>query len=152
MYNLIVLASRPDDWTHDQFIEWWRGEHAEVTYPLPGLLRWQHTELLDSFDPKSSGWDGLSVLSFDSRQALDAALSSQEWKESTLPGANGRFVRRSILSCPAEKSAMMSLPMCLANTNWSAPAPPFRISSCTVETITSLPEVADVEGSVVPLN
>lgn len=80
MYNLIVLASRPDDWTHDQFIEWWRGERAEVTYPLPGLLRWQHTELLDSFDPKSSGWDGLSVLSFDSRQALDAALSSQEWK------------------------------------------------------------------------
>lgn len=80
MYNLIVLASRPDDWTHDQFIEWWRGQHAEVTYPLPGLLRWQHTELLDSLDPKSSGWDGLSILSFESREALDAALASQEWK------------------------------------------------------------------------
>jgi uncharacterized protein (TIGR02118 family) len=79
MYNLIVLASRPDDWTHDQFIEWWRGEHADVTYPLPGLLRWQHTEILESFDGKSSGWDGLSILSFESRDALDAALASQEW-------------------------------------------------------------------------
>jgi len=80
MYNLIVLASRPNDWTHEQFIEWWRGEHAEVTYPLPGLLRWQHTELLESFDEKSSGWDGLSILSFESRGALDAALASPEWK------------------------------------------------------------------------
>jgi uncharacterized protein (TIGR02118 family) len=80
MYNLIVLASRPNDWTHEQFIEWWRGEHAEVTYPLPGLLRWQHTELLESIDERSSGWDGLSILSFESRETLDAALASPEWK------------------------------------------------------------------------
>ncbi|MFQ6392805.1 EthD domain-containing protein [Nocardia sp. KC 131] len=80
MYNLIVLASRPNDWTHEQFIEWWRGEHAEVTYPLPGLLRWQHTELLESIDERSSGWDGLSILSFESRETLDAALASPEWQ------------------------------------------------------------------------
>lgn len=35
MYNLIVPASRPSEWTHEQFIEWWCGEHAEVTYPCP---------------------------------------------------------------------------------------------------------------------
>ncbi|NUS93955.1 MAG: EthD family reductase, partial [Nocardia sp.] len=80
MYNLIVLASRPSDWTHEQFIEWWRGEHAEVTYPLPGLLRWQHTELLDTPDERSAGRDGMSVLSFESRAALDAALASPEWE------------------------------------------------------------------------
>jgi uncharacterized protein (TIGR02118 family) len=80
MYNLIVLAARPSDWTHEQFIDWWRGEHAEVTYPLPGLRRWLHTELEDGLDERSSGWDGMSVLSFDSREALDAALSSAEWK------------------------------------------------------------------------
>jgi uncharacterized protein (TIGR02118 family) len=80
MYNLIVLAARPSDWTHDRFITWWRGEHADVTYPLPGLRRWQHTELDDSGDEASAGWDGLSILSFDSREALDAALASAEWK------------------------------------------------------------------------
>jgi uncharacterized protein (TIGR02118 family) len=80
MYNLIVLAARPTDWTHEQFIEWWRGEHAEVTYPLPGLRRWLHTELEDGLDPKSAGWDGMSVLSFDSREALDAALASEQWQ------------------------------------------------------------------------
>ncbi|WP_046470196.1 EthD domain-containing protein [Allosalinactinospora lopnorensis] len=80
MYNLIVLASRPSDWTHQQFINWWRGEHAEMTYPLPGLRRWLHTEVLDTVDERSAGWDGISILSFDSREDLDAALVSEEWK------------------------------------------------------------------------
>ncbi len=80
MYNLIVLAAKPSDWTHEQFIEWWRGEHAEVTYPLPGLRRWLHTEILDTKDERSKGWDGISILSFDSREDLDAALASEEWK------------------------------------------------------------------------
>ncbi|ACU96820.1 EthD family reductase [Saccharomonospora viridis] len=80
MYNLIVLAAKPSDWTHEQFIEWWRGERAEVTYPLPGLRRWLHTEILDTMDERSKGWDGISILSFDSREDLDAALASEEWK------------------------------------------------------------------------
>jgi uncharacterized protein (TIGR02118 family) len=84
MYNLIVLAARPSDWTHEQFIDWWRGEHAEVTYPLPGLRRWLHTELSGPTDEKtgqtSGQWDGMSVLSFDSQEALDRALASEEWK------------------------------------------------------------------------
>lgn len=80
MYDLIVLAAKPSDWTHEQFITWWRGEHADVTYPLPGLKRWVHVDLDESSDPKSEGWDGLSILSFESQEALDAALQSPEWK------------------------------------------------------------------------
>ena len=92
MYNLIVLAARPSDWTHEQFIGWWRGEHAEVTYPLPGLRRWQHTELSTGPDEQSGQWDGLSVLSFDSREALDAALASDEWSAAVahVGGMRGR--------------------------------------------------------------
>jgi uncharacterized protein (TIGR02118 family) len=81
MYNLIVLASKPSEWTHDEFIAWWRGEHADVTYPLPGLRRWLHTEVLGAMDEgRSAGWDGMSVLSFDDRDALDVALASEEWQ------------------------------------------------------------------------
>ena len=29
---------------------------------------------------RSAGWDGLSVLSFDSKEALDTALASEEWQ------------------------------------------------------------------------
>lgn len=82
MYNLILLAAKPNEWTHDQFISWWRGEHADMTYGLPGLRRWHHTEVLDAMDDKhSAGWDGVSILSFDSREDLDAALASDEWKQ-----------------------------------------------------------------------
>jgi uncharacterized protein (TIGR02118 family) len=80
MYNLIVLASRPRDWTHEQFIAWWRGQHAEATYGLPGLRAWRHTEVLAAMGEKSEGWDGMSVLSFDSSDALDAALASPQWQ------------------------------------------------------------------------
>lgn len=80
MYNIIILAARPNDWTHDQFIEWWRSEHADPTYELPGLRRWHHTEIQEAMGSKSEGWDGLSVLSFDSKEALDAALASPEWE------------------------------------------------------------------------
>ena len=80
MYNLIVLASRPRDWTHERFIAWWRGPHAEATYHLPGLRSWRHTEVLAAMGEKSEGWDGMSVLTFDSREALDTALASPEWE------------------------------------------------------------------------
>ena len=80
MYNLILLAARPPDWTHERFIAWWRGEHAELTVRLPGLKRWLHTEVEAALEPRSEGWDGVSILGFDSREALDACLASPEWK------------------------------------------------------------------------
>ena len=80
MYNLIVLAARPNDWTHEQFIDWWRGEHAELTVTLPGLRTWRNTVIDSGLESRSEGWDGLSVLSFDSEGDLRAALASPEWK------------------------------------------------------------------------
>ena len=80
MYNLILLAARPPDWTHERFIDWWRGEHAALTLLLPGLRRWLHTDVEGALEPRSEGWDGVSILGFDSREALDAALASPEWK------------------------------------------------------------------------
>ena len=87
MYNLVVLAARPPEWTHEQFIAWWRGDHAELTCRLPGLRAWRHTEIeAPSAEPIEQakpiavqGWDGLSVLSFDSADDLRKALDSPEW-------------------------------------------------------------------------
>jgi uncharacterized protein (TIGR02118 family) len=79
MYNLILLASRPPDWTHERFIEWWRGEHAELTCRLPGLRSWRHTEIDAAMEPRSEGWDGVSVLGFDTAEDLRKALDSPEW-------------------------------------------------------------------------
>lgn len=106
MYNLIVLAAKPSDWTHEQFIEWWRGEHAEVTRPLPGLKRWLHTDVQEAMDEKSQGWDGVSILSFESREALDKALASDEWKAAVAHVGNMRG-RRIILM--GEEATMVDI-------------------------------------------
>ena len=79
MYNLVLLAAKPPDWTHEQFIAWWRGDHAELTTVLPGLRAWRHTEIVHAFEPRSEGWDGVSILSFDSEDDLRNALASEEW-------------------------------------------------------------------------
>ena len=79
VYSLVVLASRPPEWSHDQFIAWWRGEHAEVTRVLPGLRSWRHIAVDTALEPRSEGWDGMSVLSFDTADDLKRALASPEW-------------------------------------------------------------------------
>lgn len=79
MYSLVLLASRPPDWTHERFITWWRTDHAELTRLLPGLRSWRHTEIDSALEPRSEGWDGVSVLGFDSAEDLRAALDSSEW-------------------------------------------------------------------------
>lgn len=80
MYNLVLLAARPPDWTHEQFMTWWRGPHAELTYLLPGLRAWRNTDIQIALEPRSEGWDGVSVLSFDSQADLQAALASPQWQ------------------------------------------------------------------------
>ncbi|MFF3706360.1 EthD family reductase [Streptomyces phaeochromogenes] len=79
MYNLVLMAARPSDWTHERFIDWWRGDHAELTRTLPGLRSWRHTEIDTALEPRSEGWDGVSILGFDTAEDLRRALDSPEW-------------------------------------------------------------------------
>jgi len=78
-YNLVVLAAKPPDWSHEQFITWWRTDHAELTRRLPGLRKWRHLDLDNALETRSEGWDGLSLLTFDTPDDLDKALASPEW-------------------------------------------------------------------------
>jgi uncharacterized protein (TIGR02118 family) len=97
MYDLVLIASKPADWTHEQFIDWWRGPHAEMTLKLPGLRAWRHVEIDRAFEPKSEGWDGVSVLSFDSSEAVDAAFASDEWKKAVAQVGDMRGRRIAVL-------------------------------------------------------
>jgi uncharacterized protein (TIGR02118 family) len=97
MYDLVLIASKPSDWTHEQFIEWWRGPHAELTLKLPGLRSWRHIEVDRAFEPRSAGWDGVSILSFDSPEDVDNAFSSEEWKEAVAQVGDMRGRRIAVL-------------------------------------------------------
>lgn len=78
--NLVILSSRPPEWTREQFTTWWRGEHADYGKKLPGLIAYRHGEVVFDYDhPEGPAWDGNAVLTFPSRAVLDAALTSPEW-------------------------------------------------------------------------
>lgn len=102
MYNLVLLAARPPDWTHERFITWWRTDHAELTYRLPGLRAWRHTEIESALESRSDGWDGVSVLSFDSEADLRAALASQAWKDAVAQVGDMRGKRIAVLGTERE--------------------------------------------------
>jgi uncharacterized protein (TIGR02118 family) len=97
MYDLVLLASRPSDWTHEQFIEWWRGPHANLTRRLPGLRAWRHIEIDRAFEPRSEGWDGISILGFDSPKAVDEAFASEEWRDAVAQVGTMRGRRIAVL-------------------------------------------------------
>src|SRR5262249_26197615 len=78
--SLVILASRPPEWTQEQFTTWWRGEHATFAKKLPRLQAYPHGVVVYDYDhPERSPWDGHAVLTFPTREALDAALHSPEW-------------------------------------------------------------------------
>jgi uncharacterized protein (TIGR02118 family) len=79
--SLVILATRPPEWTREQFTTWWRSEHAGYGRQLPGLQAYRHGEVVFDYDhPGAPAWDGHAVLTFATREALDAALDSPEWK------------------------------------------------------------------------
>lgn len=80
--SMVVLAARPPDWTVEQFTTWWRGDHADMAKRLPKLQAYRHGAVYYDYDHADApAWDGHAVLTFPSRQALDAALASPEWAE-----------------------------------------------------------------------
>ncbi|MBA2812766.1 EthD family reductase [Streptomyces sp. KM273126] len=105
MYNLVLLAARPPEWTHERFIDWWRDDHAELTRRLPGLRAWRHTEIDAALERRSEGWDGISVLSFDSPEDLRKALASPEWADAVAQVGDMRGRRIAVMGREAEMFA-----------------------------------------------
>jgi uncharacterized protein (TIGR02118 family) len=82
--SMVVVASRPGDWTQARFTDWWRGPHADAAKVLPGLIAYRHGVVTRDYDsPDVPGWDGHAVLTFVDQAAFDAALASPEWKAAT---------------------------------------------------------------------
>ncbi|MDN3482712.1 EthD family reductase [Arthrobacter sp. APC 3897] len=114
MYNLVIVSSKPPEWTHEEFIEWWRGPHAQATLKIPGLRSWRQIEIDRAFDKRSQDWDGVSMLSFDSSEAADAAFASQEWKDAVaqvgdMRGRRLAFLGEEIVRTPEDAAGKAGL-------------------------------------------
>ncbi len=72
MFKAVILLTRRDDMTHEEFAQWWLVDHAPLARQLPGVRRITFN-LVD--DPEASV-DGVSELWFDSRADFDAAYAT----------------------------------------------------------------------------
>ena len=68
----IILLTRREGDTPEEFRSWWLEEHAPLARQLPGLRR-----LVFNLTEADAGYDGVSELWFDSRDAFDAAYASE---------------------------------------------------------------------------
>ena len=70
-FKAVILLSRRDDMTAEDFRHWWLDEHAPLAAQLPGVRRITFNLVDDATDV-----DGVSELWFDSRDDFDAAYAT----------------------------------------------------------------------------
>jgi len=68
----IILLTRREGDTPNDFRRWWLEEHAPLARELPGLRK-----LVFNVVDGDSGFDGVSELWFDSVEAFEAAYASE---------------------------------------------------------------------------
>ena len=68
----IILLTRRDSDTREEFRRWWLEEHAQLAGQLPGLQK-----LVFNVVEGDAPHDGVSELWFDSQKAFDAAYASE---------------------------------------------------------------------------
>jgi uncharacterized protein (TIGR02118 family) len=78
MVKIVQLLVRRDDYSHEEFVERWRGEHADLAAELPNLQR--YTTAVPN-DPERSTHDGVVELYFEDMAALSEAFESEMGKE-----------------------------------------------------------------------
>jgi len=74
MFKAVILLTRRADMTHDEFAQWWLGEHRPLAEKLPNLRR-AIFNLVDH-NTDDPGFDGVSELWFDSKEDFEAAYAS----------------------------------------------------------------------------
>ena len=78
MYKQIVLLTRREEMSHEDFVEYWQGTHAPMAEDIEGVVR--YTIVLPT-DPEHAEFDGLAELYFEDLEDLYAALGSEGDRE-----------------------------------------------------------------------
>lgn len=75
MFKAMILLSRREDLSHDQFVAWWTEEHAPLAAQLPGVRRVVFNVVDEGAE--AGGIDGISELWFDSRADFETAYATE---------------------------------------------------------------------------
>jgi uncharacterized protein (TIGR02118 family) len=71
-FKAIILLSRRDDMTPEQFQSWWLADHAPLAARLPGVRR-----IVFNASDDTNDIDGISELWFDTQADFEAAYATE---------------------------------------------------------------------------
>jgi uncharacterized protein (TIGR02118 family) len=77
MFKAMILLTRREDLSREEFHRWWLEEHRPLALGLPGLRK-MVINLVE--EGPEGGIDGVSELWFDSRADFDAAYQTERGK------------------------------------------------------------------------
>lgn len=72
-FKAMILLSRREDMTVEQFRTWWVGEHTPLAHQLPGLRR----STFNVCEANDDGVDGITELWFDTKADFEAAYATE---------------------------------------------------------------------------
>jgi uncharacterized protein (TIGR02118 family) len=72
MFKAIILLTRREDMSHEEFRTWWFDEHAPLAAQLPGVRK-----IVFNLAEDGSPVDGVSELWFDSQSDFEAAYATE---------------------------------------------------------------------------
>ncbi len=73
MFKAIILLTRGEGSSSQEFRSWWLDRHAPLARQLPGLRRLTFNVV----ETGDAAFDGVSELWFETREAFDAAYASE---------------------------------------------------------------------------
>jgi uncharacterized protein (TIGR02118 family) len=74
MVVMSILLDRREDMSHEEFVTYWREEHAPLVEAMPGLQRYA---IRLPTAPERSSYDGVAELTFEDTETMRAAFESE---------------------------------------------------------------------------
>jgi uncharacterized protein (TIGR02118 family) len=78
MTKAVVIISRRQDFSAEKFRDYWLSEHAQLASRLPGLVRYVQDHIGRLEQQGSRPCDGLEEFEFESPEAMETALASEQ--------------------------------------------------------------------------
>jgi uncharacterized protein (TIGR02118 family) len=78
MIKIVDMLVRKDGYSHEEFVERWQGDHADLAKELPGLRKYVTSV---PAAPDRAEYDGILELYFDDAAALNEAFESEVGQE-----------------------------------------------------------------------
>lgn len=76
MFKAMIMLTRREDMSAEDFASWWLDEHAPLARTLPGVREIRFNLVVDGGD----GVDGIAELWFDDQAAFEAAYATDTGK------------------------------------------------------------------------